>query len=233
MEFRVAICIFVALLVCANSSAQEKNKAAADNFCDPPRNIAADPGYRSTNIKEQPKNTADLPSVVRTVEQALKCYQALSGEKDPMHPEGLPRLNTVEMDFKTTTGTTVGLTFAIFVFKISGSRETDVTDDLKFTYSVPRKLQFPKTLGFVKPTPAPLYEELVKDVQAAARAALAQSDALGIPLNKVSISVSYGIKFDGNLSLNAPVQLVTVGGNGDYNKNNTQTVTLSFEEPDE
>jgi hypothetical protein len=229
MKFHVKICLFVALVVGTSSFAQEKNRAVTDNFCDPPKGIPADPGYRSTDIKEQPKNTADLPSVVRTVEQALKCYQALSGEKDPTHPKGLPMLSTVEMDFKTTAGTTTGLAFSIFVFKVGASRERDVTDELKFTYSVPKKLQLPKTLGLVRPSPATLYEELVKEVQAGARAALAQSEALGMPLNKVSISVSYGIKFDGNLSLNAPVQLVTIGGNGDYNKNNTQTITLSFE----
>jgi hypothetical protein len=233
MKFRFAICFFVALVVGTSSFAQDKNNAAAENFCDPPKDIPAEPGYREADIKEQPKNTADLPSVVRTVVQSLKCYQALSGEGDPTHPKGLPELNTVEMDFKTTAGTTTGLTFSIFVFKVGASRAVDVTDDLKFTYSVPKKLQFPKTLGFVRPSPATLYEELVKEVQAAARAALTQSEALGLPLNKVSISISYGIKFDGTLSLNAPVQLVTIGGNGDYNKNNTQTVTLSFENANE
>jgi hypothetical protein len=40
--------------------------------------------------------------------------------------------------------------------------------------------------------------------------------------------VSYGIKFDGNISINVPVHLVTFGGNGDYNKNDTQSVTLTF-----
>jgi hypothetical protein len=98
---------------------------------------------------------------------------------------------------------------------------------LKFTYSVkPATVQ--KGPGLAKPGPPPLYEELVKDVQAAARAAKAQSTALGLPLSKVEITIAYGIKFDGNVSLNAPVQLVTIGGNGDYNKNNTQTLGLTF-----
>ncbi|MGB8788886.1 MAG: trypco2 family protein, partial [Candidatus Acidiferrales bacterium] len=171
-----------------------------------------------------------LPSVVQTVEQALKCYQALSGQTDAMQPKGLPKLNSVEMDFKVTTGKTVGLTFSIFVFKIGGSHEKDVTDDLKFTYSVPKKIALPQTLTLATVQPADLFQELVNDIRAAGLAAQAQSTAMGLPLSQVSIAISYGIKFDANASLNVPVQLVTIGGNGDYNKNTTQTITLKFGE---
>jgi len=47
-------------------------------------------------------------------------------------------------------------------------------------------------------------------------------------LSKVQIQVAYGIKFDANVGVTVPISLVTVGGNGDYNKNNTQTITLVF-----
>jgi hypothetical protein len=233
MNPRTILIFFVSLSIGATCVAQQKpkDKTITGNFCDAPTLPSPGPTYK--DLKDQPKDTADLPSVVQTVEQALKCYQALSGEKDPLQPKGLPKLNSVEMDFKTTTGKTVGFTFSIFVFKVGASREKDVTDELKFTYSVPKKLALPKVVGLDqgKPKPVPLYEELVKEVQAAARAAQTQSKLLGMPLNKVSIAVSYGIKFDGNVSISVPVQLVTIGGNGDYNKNNTQSITLSFEEP--
>jgi hypothetical protein len=206
--------------------AQKTKTISPTEACAIPK-ITASSGYKLGEIKKQPDKTADLPSVVRTVEQALKCYQVLSQEKDPMQPQGLPKLSSAVMDFKTTTGETVGFTFSIFVFKIGGSREKDVTDDINFTYSVPKPPPA-QPAGLVKTAAPQLYEELVKDVQAAARAAQAQSTALGMPLSKVQIVVSYGIKFDGNVSVNAPVQLVTIGGNGDYNKNNTQTVTLNF-----
>jgi hypothetical protein len=186
---------------------------------------APGPGYKDADVVKQPDYTADLPSVVQTVEQALQCYQALTQQSDPLQPKGLPKLSSVVMDFKTTTGETVGASFSFFIFKIGGSREKDVTDDISFTYSVPKPA--PPVRG-AKPKPATLYDELVKEVQAAARAAQAQSTALGMPLSKVSISISFGIKFDGNVSINAPVQLITIGGNGDYNKNNTQTLQLTF-----
>lgn len=223
--------IVVASLVLIPACLAQKPKIVTGNFCEDPKLATPGPGYEKDQIQKQPDKTADLPSVVQTVEQALKCYQVLSGDKDPLQPKGLPKLNSVVMDFKTTTGETVGFSFSIFVFKVGASREKDVTDDLSFTYSVPKKIALPKSPGLAKVKPAPLYEELVKEVQAAARAAQSQSTALGMPLNKVSIAVSYGIKFDGNLSLNVPVQLVTIGGNGDYNKNNVQTLTLNFEEP--
>jgi hypothetical protein len=100
--------------------------------------------------------------------------------------------------------------------------------DLSFTYSVPKPPAVNPYPAGSKPSPVLLYAEPVKGVQAVARAAQAQSTALGMPLSKVGITVSYGIEFDGNLSLNEPVELVTIGGNGDYNKNNTQTIALTF-----
>jgi hypothetical protein len=203
-----------------------QQKSVPLDSCSAPKLAQATPGYRQTDIPKQPAQTADLPSVVQTVEQALQCYQLLTLDRDPMQPKGLPKLSSAVMDFRTTTGKTTGLSFSVFIFKVGASREKDVTDDLSFTYSVPKPPIPPHS--FSKVTPASLYEELVKEIQAAAQAAESQSTAIGMPLSKVSITISYGIKFDGNASINAPVQLVTIGGNGDYNKNNTQTITLNF-----
>jgi hypothetical protein len=151
----------------------------------------------------------------------------LSKDLDPLQPKGLPKISSAVMDFKTTTGKTASFSFSIFVFKVGASREKDVTDDVSFTYSVP-KVTLPPIKGIAKPAPADLFKELVKEVAAAASAAQAQSTALGLPLRKVQIQISYGIKFDGNVGVSVPISLITIGGNGDYNKNNTQTITLTF-----
>jgi hypothetical protein len=142
----------------------------------------------------------------------------------------MPKLSSAVMDFKTTTGKTIGFSFSVFVFKVGASREKDVTNDLQFTYSVKKNLALSPSVGFAKPTPSPLFGELVNEIQSASLAAQAQSTALGLPLSKVSLTVSYGIKFDGNVAINVPIQLVTIGGNGDYNKNNIQTIALTFGE---
>jgi hypothetical protein len=228
MNIRVVV-LTVAALAAGSTCVAQANKAATDSSaCDAPMPITSPaPAYQKSNLPKQPDQTADLPSVVQTVEKALECYQALSREKDPLQPKGLPKLASAMLDFKTTTSKTVGFTFSVFVFKIGASGEKDITNDISFTYA-PKPKTLPKGEGFVKKGPAPLYEELVKAVAAAASAAQAQSALLGLPLNKVSVMVSYGIKFDGNVSINVPVQLVTIGGNGDYNKNNTQTITLTF-----
>ena len=95
-----------------------------------------------------------------------------------MQRAGVPRLSSAVIVFKTTCGETVAFTFPIFVFKMGASREKDVTDDLSFTYSVPRLLAVTSYLRGQRPSPAPLYAELVKEGQAAARA---QSTALCMP----------------------------------------------------
>lgn len=238
----IAPVVLIGTVICVaqtTSTVSSRGKAATKliiakseaDVCKTPKPIdKPGPGYRAPDKVKQPDLTADLPSVVKTVEQALECYQAVAQTTDEMQPKGLPTLSSAVMDFKATTGKTVGFTFSVFVFKIGASREKDVTDDLTFTYAVPKVILPHDAQGFVKvkPKPPALYEELVKEVQAAAAAAQAQSIALGMPLSKVTVLVSYGIKFDGNVSINVPVQLVTIGGNGDYNKNNTQTITLTF-----
>jgi len=204
----------------------QQRAIAPDDVCGAPKPATATTSEKK-NVKDQPEDTADLAAVVQLVDHALKCYQALSKDLDPLQPKGLPKISSAVMDFKTTTGKTLGFSFSIFVFKVGASREKDVTDDVSFTYSIP-KVILPPPKGFAKPAPVDLFKELVKEVAAAASAAQAQSTALGLPLSKVQIQVSYGIKFDGNVGVNVPISLVTIGGNGDYNKNNTQTVTLTF-----
>jgi len=107
----------------------------------------------------------------------------------------------------------------------------DVTNDISFTYSVPKKQVPPGGKFLTKPNPPALYAQLVADVQAAAQAAMARSTALGMPLSEVKISVAFGAKNDGSASLNIPVSLVTLGPSGDYSKNEIQTLTLTFSNP--
>jgi hypothetical protein len=217
------LALIVGFLVVSTACMAQQKPITAEEACAAP-NPATATTSQSTG---QPGGTVDLATVIQLVDHALKCYQALSKDLDPLQPKGLPKISSAVMDFKTTTGSTVGFSFSIFVFKVGASREKDVTDDVSFTYSV-SKITAPTTKGLLKPAPADLFKELVKEVAAAASAAQAQSTALGMPLSKVQIQISYGIKFDGNVGVNVPISLVTIGGNGDYNKNNTQTITLTF-----
>jgi hypothetical protein len=230
MTFKMPLVLFVSLLMVSTlCSAQKKNKPVQKpvegDFCQAPT-LPVPGAYKPSD--GQPQNTADLPTVIATVEQALKCYQQTTKDADPNQPKGLPKLNSATMDFKTTTSKSGGFSISFFIFKIGASSEKDVTDDISFTYSVPKNLVLPKAAGFVKQPRTDLFSELVKDVQAAANAAQTQSTALGMPLSQVKISVAFGIQTEADVSLNLPIHLVTIGGNGKYNKNNIQTVTLTF-----
>jgi hypothetical protein len=130
--------------------AQQK-PIVAEDACGAPKPSTAT-AAESKNANEQPAGTADLAAVVQLVEHALKCYQALSKDLDPLQPKGLPKISSAVMDFKTTIGKTVGFSFSIFVFKVGASREKDVTDDVSFTYSVP-KVILPSPKGLAKPAP--------------------------------------------------------------------------------
>jgi hypothetical protein len=220
------VALIVGFLIASTACMAQRKAVVTEDVCGA-QTTATVAASENKNVKDQPADTVNLAAVVQLVDHALKCYQALSKDLDPLQPKGLPKISSAVMDFKTTTGKTVGFSFSIFVFKVGASREKDVTDDVSFTYSVPR-VTLPATKGFAKPTPVDLFKELVKEVAAAASAAQAQSTALGLPLSKVQIQISYGIKFDGNVGVSVPISLVTVGGNGDYNKNNTQTITLTF-----
>jgi hypothetical protein len=173
-----------------------------------------------SKVQDQPKDTADLPSVVASVKAAVACYQDNRGSGADV----LPPLSSAVFDFKTTTGTVGGLSLNLFIVKIGGSVEKDTVNDVSFTYSVPTP---PPTRG-PRPKPQALSDALANEILAAAIAAKPSLTLLGMPLSKVTVSVQFGIKFDGNVSLNIPVSVVTLGPSADRNKTSTQSVTLTF-----
>jgi hypothetical protein len=172
-------------------------------------------------VQYQPKDTADLPSVIASVKAALQCYQDNRGTGT----DALPALSSVVFDFKTTTGTVGGLSFSIFIVKIGGSIEKDSGNEVSFTYSLPTPAP---TRGLHKKNPEQLSDALANEILAAAKTAQTSQSFLNLPLSKVAITIQYGIKIDGNASLNLPVTLVTLGPNADRNKVSTQSIAVTF-----
>jgi hypothetical protein len=158
------------------------------------------------------------------VNQALQCYQVVAN-KNIVQPAGLPKISSASLDFKTATATTTGFSLSVFIFKIGASVEKDTTNDVTFTYSPPKPQ--PPT-GFAKPIPPSMFAQLINEIEAASQAAQAQSTMLNLPLSKVQVQVAFGIKYDGQGSVSVPIQFVTLGPSIDHNKNNTQTITLTF-----
>jgi hypothetical protein len=174
-----------------------------------------------------PPKSADLNSVVTTIESALQCYQDNRGGGS----DALPPLIQADFDFKTTTAKTGGLSISFFIFKLSGTHEKDVTNDITFSYKV-KVLTPPGTKGpgFTSKNQPPLLlsDALVADMQGIATAIKSRGQAAGLPLDQAKIMMQFGVVNDGNITINAPVQLVTIGGSGDYKKTEIQSVTLTF-----
>ncbi len=168
---------------------------------------------------QQPDGTVDLGSVVAALQAAIDCYQANRGAGS----DGLLPLTSAAFDFKTTTGKVGGFSISFFIFKIGASHEKDTTNDLTFTYAVK---QVPPR-GRAKPSQE-LSDALANAMLVAAAAAKKTPTVAGIPLSKVTVNIAFGIKNDVSGGLTVPVHLVTLGGSGDYNKNETQSVTLTF-----
>jgi hypothetical protein len=217
----------VFLLIVPSCLGQTKSPVTADNSIHCP--VATIQTKPIENV-DAPKGTADLNSVIASVEAALKCYQDNRGSG----PDALPALQQAQFDFKTTTGKVGGITVSFFIFKIGASKEKDVTNQLSFTYVLPPPKP-PKGVGIehvVKGIPPqPLADAIVADLQSAA-AAVKDGAKLGeLAFNKLTVVLQFGVIFDGNVSINVPIQLVTLGASGDYKKNEAQTVTLTFAAP--
>ena len=175
-----------------------------------------------------PKGTADLPAEIDAVVAALHCYQDHRGAG----PDALPDLQQAQFDFQTVTSKTGGFTVSFFVFKLGASVEKDHTNQIGFTYALPKKKTATgQALKKAKP-PQQLSDELVAYMQSAAAVVKDRAKLEKLDFNKLSIKVEYAVKFDGNIGVNIPIQLVTIGPNFDAKKSEVQTVTLTFAPPE-
>jgi hypothetical protein len=175
----------------------------------------------------KPSKTADtvpLDKVIDEVQKALGEYQDNLGSGAA---DKLPPLSSAEFDFKTTTATTVGVTVNLFIFKFGTSHEKDTVNDVTYTYSVPPPKGHGAELESNQP-PKSFKDELLQTIQAAAKAVKGSATAGNLPFSKLTVNLQYGIKWDVNAGVNAPIQFVTLGVSGDKNKNTVQSVKLVF-----
>lgn len=163
---------------------------------------------------------APLSQVASQVQAALDQYHRSRGQGK----DALPPLASAELNFKVTTVRTVGGSINLYIIKLGASAEDTLVNDVTLTYTAPTAIA--AAPAAVKPS---LTDELVKTIQAAAAAAK-RSPAIGAAkFNKCTITVQYGVKWDGNAGVaNVPIYFVTVGLNGGKNKNSIQSIKLSF-----
>ena len=163
-----------------------------------------------------------LDSVVAQVQHALARYQATLGTG----PDALPPLKSAVFAFKTTVQKTTGFSINLFIFTIGASHQTDLVNEVTFTYAVPRASE----KAIVKYATAPNVEDqLFATIQSAARAVRSGAGFVGdAPFSALTITLQYGVKWDMSAGARARISIVTVGLSADKNDNSVQSVKLTF-----
>lgn len=167
-----------------------------------------------------PKDAAPLDLIISQVEAALDLYQQNAGNS----PDALPPLTSAEFEFKTTTAHLEGFTINLLIFKIGGSHEKDVVNDVTFTYELPH----PSVRPLSKMKPPTLTEQLANTIQSAAASVKTCKQIGKLSFTKFTVNLQYIVKWDGNIGAAVPISLVTLGPNADVNKNEVQSVKLIF-----
>jgi hypothetical protein len=170
-----------------------------------------------------------LSRAVCEVEKALDAYQ--QGE-DVDEKKLLPKLASADFDFKTVVDTKGGFSINFLIFKFGSTYEKQDTNDVDFQY-VPKSLL---RTGLEGGRTKSLQQELIDTIKSAAAAIVAQSKMTKpgedpLVFKQLSVTISYGVTWDVNGGINAPISLVTLGGTLDHSKNNVQQVKLVFAPP--
>jgi hypothetical protein len=164
-----------------------------------------------------------LNAIIQEVESALNKYQDNLGSGATNQ---LPKLQSAEFDFKTSTAKTIGFSLNLFIFKFGTSHENDTVNDVTYTYKVK---QPPAPSGLESEKAPPTFEdELLQTIQQCAKAMKTAKTVAGVPFQSLTVNLQYGVKWDINAAGNVTYSFVTVGLSGDKSKNTVQSVKLVF-----
>lgn len=146
---------------------------------------------------------------------------------DPNTLKGaVPGLSRADFDFKTVSSTTGGFKFSILIFSIGGSHQSSSTNDVTFSYVVPppsRISAHAKAHDFSK--------DLIETLQEAGQQINLTQSVGAAKFKTLTVTLAYGVTWDFSGSVALPISLVTAGGTLDHNRNDTQTIKLTFENP--
>lgn len=220
------ICLAIALLLPYMAYAADDANTCKITETPP---IAAPNPKKKVRGKSNENNKMFLSRVVCEVERALDTYQQSA---DVEEKKALPKIATADFDFKTVVDTKCGFTISFLIFKFGASVDKQDTNDVDFQY-VPRSLLKTALEGARAKS---LQQELIDTISSAAKAIVEQSKmpASGddpLTFKQLSVTLSYGVTWDVNGGINAPISLVTLGPSIDHSKNNVQQVKLVFAPP--
>lgn len=224
-----AMFLFLPIIACAVDQPTSPCTVAAPSIPSPTSPSESKDKKKDKKSKNKNNNNLMLLSrVVCEVEQALDAYQ----QSDDVDKGVLPKLATADFDFKTVVDTKGGPTINLFIFKFGATVEKQDTNEVDFQY-VPKSLL--KT-AFEGGRTKSLQQELLDTIRSAAKAIVEQTKdptPAKDPLvfKQLSVTISYGVTWDINGGINAPISLVTLGASIDHSKNNVQQVKVVYSPP--
>lgn len=219
----LAVCLALALFLPGAVYAQDSDTCKITEAPPPP----------GAKKKQEKKSNEDkkmfLSRVVCEVEHALDAYQQSEDVEDK---EVLPKLASADFDFKTVVDTKGGFTISFLIFKFGTTVEKQDTNDVDFQY-VPKSLLKTALQGGRAKS---LQQELIDTIRSAAKAIVEQSKTPApgkdpLTFKSLAVTISYGVTWDVNGGINAPISLITLGPSLDHSKNNVQQVKLVFAPP--
>ncbi len=157
-----------------------------------------------------------LGQVVRQVTAAVDQFRTSEAAR-------YAELASAEFNFQTvkSTGGELSVKPLFFSFSLSSSRE--ITHTFTFTYTKPGKQ---RRIASVEEND--LTRDLVDMIKQAAASAKDTLYAVGLPLSQVDLSVEFAVKRAVSGGVEAPIKLVTLGGNVTASHAQTQSVKLTF-----
>jgi hypothetical protein len=185
--------------------------------------VCAVPPAARTNPRDTP---VPLCLVAQKIAATLDEYNRAPGTL----ADALPKLSKAVFDFKTVSSTTAGFKFCILVFSLGASHRTDSTNAVTFAYAVPTP---PSGPGFSAkhPQPQDFSQNLIQTLQDAAQQIKLTRSVGAAQFKTLTVTLAYGVTWDFNAGATVPISLVTLGGTLDHSRSDTQTVSLTFEDP--
>ncbi len=169
------------------------------------------------------KTPIPLCLVAKKVAMTLDEYNS-----DPKTLKGaVPSLSRADFDFKTVSSTTGGFKFSILIFSAGGSHQSSTTNDVTFSYAVPP----PEPKKSLHAKPHDFSKDLIETLQGAGQQISLTQSVGAAKFKTLTVTLAYGVTWDFNGSATLPISLVTAGGTLDHNRNDTQTIKLTFENP--
>jgi hypothetical protein len=167
----------------------------------------------------------DVSKVVTVVKRALEDAQK------KIHDEGneLPPLESVTLTLQTTSVTTDGITFKIYVIGVGTTAEITNTEQLTLKLTPP-----PPDVEHPIGASGDLYQNLVDTIVAAAKASHQASSAAAptLLIDSVGAQVAFGIKETktGNLGIDIK-PIISIGPSGSLAQQASNKIDLSFKKP--